>query len=68
MAPGDVTRGCTKGNLEEAGQRNEESVWSEMLQGLDHPNIVGPIPQLFSMMRLHGRVLVCTLTCLVIFL
>jgi len=40
-----------------------------VLQGLDHPNIVGPIPPpLFSMMRLRGRVLVCALTCLVIFL
>jgi hypothetical protein len=47
---------------------NEEDVWSEMLQDLDHPNIVGTVPQLFSMMRLRGRVLVCALTCLVNFL
>ena len=47
-APGDVTREVAlKAIPKKKVKGNEESVWSEMrvLQGLDHPNIVRPLPR-----------------------
>ena len=64
-APGDVTRGVVlKAVLKKKVKGNEVRV----LQGLNHHNAVRHFSTPLFMMRLRAHVLVCLLTCLVVFL
>ena len=67
-APGDVTHDVVL-----KARSGEESQGERDAGALDHPNVVRDdvshlSTPLFPMMRLRARVLVCILTCLVVFL